>query len=150
MAWQSYNLDQIAQKLVLDASERDKKSLNQSFKMREAVAYGLERFWGEHLRLQVKDVNKSRYWKETWDALVKTMSFAGITIPNDQVNVENTTAVKRMARKLWGELPIDNQETKLTLEDRRLALAVLTQLCDSIVWWTQRYKGTANLSNDDN
>lgn len=148
MAWHSYGLDQIAQKLVLDAKKRDQKSLNQSFKMRESVAYGLERFWGEHLRLQVRDANKSLYWKETWDALVDTMSRAGITIPNDRVNVDNTTAVKTMAMKLWGELPV-NGETKLTLEDRRLALAVLTQLCDCIVWWTQRYKGATELVNDE-
>jgi hypothetical protein len=64
MAWKYYSLeqdgqqfhslDQIAQKLVLDAKGRERKSLNQSFKMREAVAYGLERFWGEHLRLKGK------------------------------------------------------------------------------------------------
>jgi len=59
-ARQFYTLDQIAQKLVLDAKRRvflddrgqvvldkngrPKNALNQSFKMREAVAYGLERF----------------------------------------------------------------------------------------------------------
>jgi hypothetical protein len=25
-------------------------------------------------------------------------------------------------------------------DDQRVALAVLTQLCDCLVWWTQRYK----------
>ena len=50
--------------------KRDEKSLNQSYKMRMAVAYGLERFWGEHLRLQAKEPEKSQYWKDTWDALV--------------------------------------------------------------------------------
>jgi hypothetical protein len=149
MAWHDYNLDQMAQKLVLDAKERDPKSLNQSFKMREAVAYGLERFWGEHLRLQAREESKSRYWKATWDILVNTMTRAGVTIPNDPVRVDDSTAVKTMARKLWGELAVDNRGTKLTLEDRQLALAVLTQLCDSIVWWTQRYKGTTNLTNDE-
>lgn len=148
MGWQSYSLDQVAQKLVLDARERDRSSLNQSFKMREAVAYGLERFWGEHLRLQARDANKSQYWKETWDALVNAMNRAGITIPNDSVHVDNTTAIKTMAKKLWGELPVGNSGTKLTLEDRRLALAVLTQLCDCIVWWTQRYKGSTELVSD--
>jgi hypothetical protein len=33
MAWQSYELDHIAQKLVLDARRRDPQSLNQSHSM---------------------------------------------------------------------------------------------------------------------
>ena len=149
MGWQYYtleneeqrfhSLDQIAQKLVLDAKQRNAKSLNQSFKMRETVAYGLERFWGEHLRLQPKEIEKSEYWKDTWDALVKVMGVAGIIIPNDTVGVENTSEVKTMAEKLW----------RLSREDQRIALAVLTQLCDCLVWWTQRYKGDSNLGNDD-
>jgi hypothetical protein len=77
MAWNSYGLDQVAQKLVLNAKLRDKNSLNQSYKMRMAVAYGLERFWGEHLRLQKKEPEKSQYWKETWDALIEVMNKAG-------------------------------------------------------------------------
>ena len=35
-----------------------------------------------------------------------------------------------MSQKLW-DLDIDEQ---------RVAIAVLTQLCDSLVWWTQRYR----------
>ncbi|NEP19352.1 MAG: hypothetical protein F6J97_21075, partial [Leptolyngbya sp. SIO4C1] len=81
MAWQSYGLDQIAQKLVLAARGRDPKSLNQSYKMRMAIAYGLERFWGEHLRLQGREQDKSDYWKETWDELVKVMAQANVNIP---------------------------------------------------------------------
>lgn len=139
MSWQSYSLDRIAQKLVLEAKQRDRKTLNQSFKMRETVAYGLERFWGEHLRLQVKERDKSLYWKETWKALVDIMAQGGITIPNDEVSVDNTAAVKRMAEHLWS----------LDIETQRITLAVLTQLCDSIVWWTQRYKGSTQLMPDD-
>lgn len=71
MGWKSYDLDREAQKLVLGAKQRDEKSLNQSYKMRMAVAYGLERFWGEHLRLQAKEPEKSQYWKETWDATLQ-------------------------------------------------------------------------------
>jgi hypothetical protein len=130
MAWNSYGLDQIAQKLVLDAKLRDKNSLNQAYKMRMAVAYGLERFWGEHLRLQAKEPEKSKFWKETWDALVKIMETAGVKLPNDKVKSDDTKLVQTMAEKLW----------KIELEDQRVALAVLTQLCDCIVWWTQRYK----------
>lgn len=132
MAWKEYNLDRIAQKLVLAAKLRDRDSLNQSFKMRESVSYGLERFWGEHLRLQSKEPNKAQYWKETWDKLVETMAEAGISIPNDTVQVNDTESVQVMAEKLW----------ELKLEDQRITLAVLTQLCDCLVWWTQRYKGT--------
>ncbi|NCR21391.1 MAG: hypothetical protein GPJ27_05430 [Microcystis aeruginosa L111-01] len=132
MAWKEYNLDRIAQKLVLAAKLRDRDSLNQSFKMRESVSYGLERFWGEHLRLQSKEPNKAQYWKETWEKLVETMAEAGIPIPNDTVEVNDTKSVQAMAEKLW----------ELKLEDQRITLAVLTQLCDCLVWWTQRYKGT--------
>lgn len=135
MAWNSYGLDQVAQKLVLTAQKNDPDSLNQSYKMRMAVAYGLERFWGEHLRLQGKQQMKADYWKATWDALVHVMAQAGVIIPNDS-NIE------LMANKLWGEVSLDGTKNgpKLTLDDQRVTLAVLTQLCDCLVWWTQRYK----------
>ncbi|MBD1889505.1 hypothetical protein [Coleofasciculus sp. FACHB-SPT9] len=145
MGWKSYELDRAAQKLVLDARERDPKSLNQSHKMRMAVAYGLERFWGEHLRLKgkkVEDENKSKFWKATWDALAKVMDEAGVTIPNDPIHPNSkgelpTGDIQAMSAKLW-QLPI---------QDQRVALAVLTQLCDCIVWWTQRYK-TGRLADE--
>lgn len=130
MAWNYYGLDREAQRLVLAAKQRDDSSLNQAFKMREAVAYGLERFWGEHLRLQGKEDAKSQYWKETWDTLVKIMNNAQIEIPNDRVNSNDTNSIQGMAEKLWS----------LEIETQRVALAVLTQLCDCLVWWTQRYK----------
>lgn len=131
MAWQSYNLDQAAHDLVL--KYRDKKeALNQAYKMRTTVAYGLERFWGEHLRLQGShgDQDKADYWKDTWNALVKIMQSAKVKIPNDNVNANNTEQVKVMADKLWS---FDQQQ-------RKVAIAVLTQLTESMVWWTQRYK----------
>jgi hypothetical protein len=137
MSWKSYELDRIAQKLVLDARERDPKSLNQSYKMRMAVAYGLERFWGEHLRLKGREETKSKFWKETWNALQKVMDKAGVTIPNDSVNPNHVQDIQAMSEKLW----------QLTVEDQRVAIAVLTQLCDCIVWWTQRYK-TGRLADD--
>ncbi|MDF5728980.1 MAG: hypothetical protein PUP92_13390 [Rhizonema sp. PD38] len=130
MGWKSYDLDREAQQLVLDAKKRDEKSLNQSYKMRMAVAYGLERFWGEHLRLQAKEPEKSQYWKETWDALVGILEQAGVPIPNEPVNANNVNQIQAMSDQLW----------QLTIDEQRVALAVLTQLCDSIVWWTQRYK----------
>ncbi|MGB3511171.1 MAG: hypothetical protein WBA93_18435 [Microcoleaceae cyanobacterium] len=130
MGWNYYGLDQVAQKLVLDAKERNSDSLNQSYKMRMAIPYGLERFWGEHLRLQKKQKVKSEYWKSTWDEFVKIMAKANVTIPNDSVKVDDTQAIRKMSQKLW----------QLDIEDQRVAIAVLTQLCDCLVWWTQRYK----------
>ncbi|MDX2098056.1 MAG: hypothetical protein SFW36_09800 [Leptolyngbyaceae cyanobacterium bins.59] len=140
MGWQSYGLDQIAQRLVLDAKERDEDSLNQGYKMRMATAYGLERFWGEHLRLQRREPEKAEYWKATWDALVRVMGHAGVIIPNDLIDVNDVRTIRAMSAKLWGETPLNAQGRKLTLQDQRVALAVLSQLCDCIVWWTQRYK----------
>jgi hypothetical protein len=130
MAWQSYELDRAAQNLVLTARQRNTQSLNQAHKMRMAVAYGLERFWGEHLRLQSKEPEKSQFWKETWDTLAIVLTKAGMTLPNDPVSASNTSQIQAMSRKLW----------ELTIEEQRIAIAVLTQLCDCIVWWTQRYK----------
>ncbi|MBE9101688.1 hypothetical protein [Vacuolonema iberomarrocanum] len=131
MAWQSYGLDQKAQQLVLDAKKRDRDSLNQSYKMRMATAYGLERFWGEHLRLQGRERTKSAFWKDTWDVLVEAMANADVTLPNDSIgDTDDTDAIQSMSDKLW----------QLQIDDQRVSLAVLTQLCDCIVWWTQRYK----------
>lgn len=145
MTWNSYGLDREAQQLVLAARSRDealpkaersrKSALNQGHKMRMAIPYGLERFWGEHLRLQEKERNKSLYWKATWDAFVRVMTTAGVSIPNDDVKFSDTATIQAMSTKLW----------QLELEDQRVALAVLTQLCDALVWWTQRYKGGAKV-----
>jgi hypothetical protein len=35
-----------------------------------------------------------------------------------------------MAKRIWD----------MDLAEQRIALMVLTQFCDSLVWWTQRYK----------
>ncbi len=130
MAWKTYDLDQQAQNLVLTAKARNPDCLNQAYKMRMAIAYGLERFWGEQLRLTRQDPDKAAFWRDTWAALVKIVGKAGITLPNDAVRADNTKEIQDMSAKLW----------KIPLEDQRVILAVLAQLCDSIVWWTQRYK----------
>ncbi|PSB02111.1 hypothetical protein [Merismopedia glauca] len=147
MSWQPYSLDRIAQKLVI--KYRDREVLNESHKMRMTVAYGLERFWGEHLRLRKEA--EGQYWKDVWAALVnQILQPANILLPNDPVNIEepprqetkeqkaarearNTEQIKNMANKLW-EFADEHPD------DQRIALAVLTQLCDCLVWWTQRYK----------
>ncbi|WP_017327457.1 hypothetical protein [Synechococcus sp. PCC 7336] len=130
MAWKSYGLDREAQKLVLAAKQNDPNSLNQSYKMRMAIAYGLERFWGEQLRLRGKEQAKADYWKATWDAFVEIVAAAGLEIPNDDVDANDTAQVLAMSARLW----------QIETEEQRVALAVLMQLCDCLVWWTQRYK----------
>ncbi|MEM6432928.1 MAG: hypothetical protein AAF773_03580 [Cyanobacteria bacterium P01_D01_bin.115] len=140
MGWQAYGLDREAQRLVLEALDIDNNQqmkgdacLREAYKMRESVAYGLERFWGEHLRHQGKQEKKSRYWKATWDTLAKVLDQAGVKLPND-------ANPRAMAEKLWGERPVETDGPTLKMRDQQLALAVLTQLCDCLVWWTQRYK----------
>jgi hypothetical protein len=133
MNWKLYEIDRIAHDLVLDFRDRD--VLGESHKMRSATAYGLERFWGEHLRLISKEKDKAAFWKATWDALCKIMKQAGITIPNDRVDVNKTDSIKAMSEKLWAS---DNPD--FGIEQRKVALAILIELCDSLVWWTQRYK----------
>lgn len=135
MALELYKLDQKAHDLVIQFRDEE-KVLNESHKMRVAVAYGLERFWGEQFRLTGQ---KAEYWRATWTALVEIMAETGITIPNDQVNRDNTPAIQTMAEQLWG---FDQQQ-------RKVSLAVLTQLCDSLVWWTQRYKKPSPGGNDN-
>jgi hypothetical protein len=130
--WKPYDLDYYAQELVL--KHRDKKNvLNESHKMRMAVAYGLERFWGEHLRLRRESASKSQYWKDIWDKLAEILKQAGIDLPNDEIKDE-TQKIQAMAKKIWS----------MPIEEQRVALMILTQFCDALVWWTQRYKQTEN------
>lgn len=126
MGWEPYNLDQIAHDLVFNhrnQGDGNKDVLGQVYKMRTTVAYGLERFWGEQLRLNGKE---AEYWKATWDKLEEIMGIAGITIPNHADR-------NQQIAELW----LDSKEKR---DDRKVTLAVLTQLCDCMIWWTQRYK----------
>lgn len=127
MTWKLYEIDRVAQDLILKF--RDKDVLGESHKMRATTAYGLERFWGEHLRLSQREESKAEFWKATWDALCKIMRQAGIIIPNDRVT-SDTKSIQAMSEKLWA----------FDIEQRKVALAILIELCDSLVWWTQRYK----------
>lgn len=128
MAWEPYNLDQVAHDLV--SARKDKRDLfGQVYKMRTTVAYGLERFWGEQLRLSG---DEAEYWKATWDKLVEMMAIAGITIPNH----DNPD---QQIRDLWLDSK-DKDIAKQKRDERKMALAMLTQLCDCMIWWTQRYK----------
>jgi len=131
MSWKMYEIDRAAHDLVLKF--RDKDVLGESHKMRMTTAYGLERFWGEHLRLQRESQDKADFWKATWDELCKIMRQAGIQIPNDLVTA-NSSTIKTMTDKLWD----------FDQEQRKIALAILIEFCDSLVWWTQRYKKPRN------
>lgn len=137
--WKPYEIDHLAQKLVVE--NRNKKDvLNESHKMRMAVAYGLERFWGERFRLEKDDLQKADYWKDVWRNLAEILQPVGIDLPNDEIKSdktdtkekenEETDNIKSMAARIW-EMPQD---------DREIALTILAQFCDSLVWWTQRYR----------
>lgn len=129
--WQPYELDYRAQKLVLNYRD-EKDVLNESHKMRMTVAYGLERFWGEHLRLK-KDRNtqpKSAYWENVWQELAAILKQANVNLPHDSIEPNNTEKIEQVVEKIW----------EMNLDERRVALMILTQFCDSLVWWTQRYK----------
>ena len=132
--WQPYELDHHAQKLVL--KNRDKKDvLNETHKMRMTVAYGLERFWGERFRLERESTDKANYWKDVWSVTVKILQSSGITLPNDNItDIRDGKKIEEMAKKLW----------KMDSEDRQISLMVLTQFCDSLVWWSQRLKTKNN------
>ncbi|MBW4676403.1 MAG: hypothetical protein KME52_21020 [Desmonostoc geniculatum HA4340-LM1] len=130
MTLELYKLDQEAHELVSKYSQH-KDALNQAYKMRMTVVYGLERFWGEHLRLQGI---KADYWKDTWDKLAEIILATGIELPTD-----SNTDIRETANELWS----------LPIEQRKVTLAVLTQLCDCMVWWTQRYKPVRNDQIDD-
>jgi hypothetical protein len=81
--WQPYSLDRLAQQLVL--TQRDKKDvLIESHKMRMSVGYGLERFWGEHLRLERESKDKAAYWKAVWDGLWDVLTATSLEIERDQ------------------------------------------------------------------
>jgi hypothetical protein len=133
--WQAYGLDHQAQELVI--ANRDKKGvLTESHKRRMAVAYGLERFWGEHLRYEAssksEDRDKGAYWKSVWIKIAEILGEAGIALPDSdgKVSHDDTNGIKKTANAIWSMEP----------EEQQVALMVLTQLCDSLVWWTQRYK----------
>ena len=121
MTLELYKLDEVAHNLVAEHTQ-NRDVITQAYNMRTTVVYGLERFWGEHLRLEGE---KADYWKDTWDKLAEILGSAGIQLPTD-----SDQDIRDTARELWDLDP----------KHRKVALAVLTQLCECMVWWTQRYK----------
>ncbi|NEP58056.1 MAG: hypothetical protein F6K31_13700 [Symploca sp. SIO2G7] len=122
MGWEPYKLDKAAHDLVF-ARKEQREILPQVYKMRTTVPYGLERFWGEQLRLEGEE---AAYWRATWEKLIEIMELADVEIPHKDDSSEQIT-------ELW-EFSAKHQD------DCKVALAILTQLCDCMVWWTQRYK----------
>jgi hypothetical protein len=154
MTWNPYGLDHLAHEIVLKARERDSDSLNQAYKMRAACAYGLERFWGEHLRLAGKKIEKDKaeavddagklkeiekdnakaqFVADTWKAFVGILHRArpDLKLPGTMLsNRQSEAEIQAAAHQIW----------LLNPQEHQISLAVLTALCDSIVWWTQRLK----------
>ncbi|MFN7229657.1 MAG: hypothetical protein ACK5UG_11430 [Synechococcaceae cyanobacterium] len=119
---------------MLKARQRDATSLNQAHKMRASCAYGLERFWGEHLRLKDKEPDKAAFVGDVWKALVGILQQGGISLPGTLLASKDAeTTIQGVAEQIW----------RLRPEQQQVALAVLTGLCDSVVWWTQRLKTSA-------
>ena len=131
MGWHPYDLDHLAQEIVLKARQKDSDSLNQAYKMRATCAYGLERFWGEHLRLAAKEPAKAQFVADVWCSFVGIMAKTGINLPGQMLHSRNSEAdIQAVAEQLWC----------LDLQEQQASLAVLTALCDAVVWWTQRLK----------
>ncbi|MBF2049020.1 MAG: hypothetical protein IGS54_16935 [Elainella sp. C42_A2020_010] len=130
MSLKMYGLDRYAHELVAEFCP--KGVLNETHDMRTTAALGLERFFGEHLRLG--DKPEGDYWRKTWDRFVKIMDDSGIKVPTlDETASTNSTTIRQVVNDLW-------DEEKFPTAHRKVALAVLIQLCDDMVWWAQRYK----------
>jgi hypothetical protein len=135
MGWNPYHLDKCALKVVLAARDRDRDrdgdSLIQAYKMRATCAYGLERFWGEYLRLAETERNKADFLKDVWCEFVEIMALGNIVIPKKMASKEEAEdAIQQVADALWS----------LPTRHRQASLAVLINFCDAVVWWTQRLK----------
>lgn len=138
MAWQPYQLDHLAQEIVLKARQKDRDSLNQAHKMRATCAYGLERFWGEHLRLAEKEPTKAAFVADVWRALVGVLKPTGVNLPAAVLaGGDQEAAIQNVSAQIWS----------LSTHDQQTALAVLTALCDAVVWWTQRLKTASGVSD---
>ncbi len=65
-----------------------------------------------------------------WPKGFQLVTSFDIDIPGRNITSTETEDIQPVVDELW----------KMSLSDRRIVLMVLTQLCDSLVWWTQRYK----------
>jgi hypothetical protein len=128
--WKPYSFDHYAQSLVI--KYRDQKDvLNETHKMRMTIAYGLERFWGEPLRLEKESQPKANYWKDVWKTLLEEFlqpSGLGTKLPSTYSN--STEKISETIKLIWD----------MDQEEREISQMILTQFCDSLVWWSQRLK----------
>jgi len=146
MTWTPYVLDNIAQHIVLKAIERDlknkTKSVGQAHRLRGSCAYGLERFWGEQIRLMNEknsnDKAKGEFTQDVWKAFASIMKSTGINLPDQPIsmvpkgkNLEQSIYIGEIQKACDHIRSLDEYETQASL-------AVLTSLCDAIVWWKQR------------
>jgi hypothetical protein len=134
MGWHPFNLDHLAMEIVLKARSRDPDSLNQAYKMRISCSYGLERFWGEHLRLADKEIAKAAFIVDVWKCFVSVIRQARPDLPLPATMLSKNAdeeLIQSMAQQLWS----------IDIQDQQACIAVLTGLCDSVVWWVQRLKG---------
>ena len=148
MSWHPYLLDDCAQQVINNAILRDptRKCLNQVFKMRMTTAYGLERFWGEYLRLSggnEKDRLKAEIIHDTWKFMKqKILADTGIDLPLDsQINTNDSDEVRASLSKLW-ELRTKNPRQS------QVVLAVLVSFCDAIIWWKNRLSPDSTMEDD--
>jgi len=143
MTLKMYGLDRYAHDLVAEFCKEG--VLNETHDMRTTAAFGLERFFGEHIRLQGKDekaTKASDYWRKTWETLVLIMDNAGIKVPTLAKGTEsNSEAIRKVIDDLWKDDDPENKDAPVFSRDhRKVTLAVLIRLCDNMVWWAQRYK----------
>jgi len=128
--WKPYSFDHYAQFLVI--KYRDQKDvLNETHKMRMTIAYGLERFWGEPLRLEKESQPKANYWKDVWKTLLEEFlqpSGLGTKLPSTYSS--STEKIQETIQLIWD----------MDQEEREISQMILTQFCDSLVWWSQRLK----------
>lgn len=137
MSWQPYRIDDCARQVVLQALERDPKgeSLNQVFKMRITCAYGLERFWGEYLRLNQRPAErmKAQIILDTWRFMSEEiLADTGIDLPFEpNLTLNDKAKVRESLVKLW--------DLRITQPyQAQVALSVLTTFCEAIIWWKNR------------
>jgi hypothetical protein len=146
MTWTPYLLDNIAQEIVIDAIQRDKKentnSLMQAHRLRGSCAYGLERFWGEQVRLLNESTpdekSKGKFTQDVWLALAAIMKTAGIILPAESIDPPPKGGSSTESRYLQQVQEACCQIRSLDKQEIQASLAVLASLCDAIVWWKQR------------
>lgn len=148
MNWQPYGIDDCARQVVLNALRNDRSgdSLNQVFKMRITCAYGLERFWGEYLRLKngnPKEQSKAAIIQDTWRLMKEQiLSGTGIELPyQPNLNTRSAEDVRRSLQEIW-------QLRTTKPHEAQVVLAVLVSFCEAIIWWKNRLSPDSDQEGD--